>query len=94
MDRGIRVKNCVKIEIEDDYTYGLEEEAEDSSDESPPPSPRIIPRRNCAEEAKKKIKGEKGEERQQTEAGDSREGSCDRSECSPTKVCCLNVQEG
>ncbi|VDM83869.1 unnamed protein product [Strongylus vulgaris] len=85
---ALRSDNYIKPEPFDDY--------ENESD-SAPPSPRMRQKRQCAELAIKKIKlemqpaGHWDPNREKKNGPDSREGSCDRSECALQKTCSLNL---
>ncbi|RCN42581.1 hypothetical protein ANCCAN_11442 [Ancylostoma caninum] len=82
---SLRSYKYIKPEPVDDY--------ENDSD-SAPPSPRIRHKRQCAEVAIKKIKldmqpGQSDPSKDKKNGADSREGSCDRSECALQKTCSL-----
>ncbi|VDL72792.1 unnamed protein product [Nippostrongylus brasiliensis] len=61
-----------------------------------PPSPRVKHKRQCAEVAMKKIKldiqpGQSEAFKDRKNGADSREGSCDRSDCALQKTCSLGI---
>ncbi|VDO55030.1 unnamed protein product [Haemonchus placei] len=77
----------IKLEPIDDY--------EEDSD-STPPSPRVKHKRQCAEVAMKRIKleiqpGQSDISKDKRNGAESREGSCDRSDCALQKTCSLAI---
>uniref|UniRef100_A0A7I5E8P2 SWIRM domain-containing protein n=1 Tax=Haemonchus contortus TaxID=6289 RepID=A0A7I5E8P2_HAECO len=77
----------IKSEPIDDY--------EEDSD-STPPSPRVKHKRQCAEVAMKRIKleiqpGQSDISKDKRNGAESREGSCDRSDCALQKTCSLGI---